>query len=232
MHLMSDERVRDETDENKDREHHDLEKDAELAQVNAESAEPEVSEDKHGEEDRGQEEREQAFEGPVLEKMTALEEQMSELKQLFETKISKDEDKGELIRKLYGEVARYRDDFVFKHIKKGIYMDLIGLFDRVSGLVSFLEAAPNVDKDILDNILSFQKEILHILKRQGVFLIDREATKFDEQFQEAIDLKPMSRPEDDQTVIEVVRRGFTYHGTILRPEEVVVGKYKEKKEED
>jgi len=219
-------------DENKDQEQHDLEKDAGLSQVNTESTSPEVLESECREEDREQEEIRQAFESQVLEGMAALEHQLAELRELFETKIFKDKDKGELIRRLYGEVDRYREDFIFKYITKRMYMDLIRLFDRISGLVRFLETTSNVDKDILDNIRSFQKEILHILKRQDVLLIDRETPKFNEEFQEAIDLKPVSRPEDDQTVIEVVRRGFTYHGTILRPEEVVVGKYKEKKEDD
>ncbi|MGH8524827.1 MAG: nucleotide exchange factor GrpE, partial [Gammaproteobacteria bacterium] len=84
--------------------------------------------------------------------------------------------------------------------------------------------------DLIDHVRSFRDEILQVLRRQEVSLIESKPGMFNEACQEAIDTRLVSHPEEDQQVVGIVRRGFSYRGRLLRPEEVVVGKFVESEE--
>jgi molecular chaperone GrpE (heat shock protein) len=146
------------------------------------------------------------------------------LRQLFEDKIREDSARGDLFEKLYRDLAKYRDDFLFNHVIRQVLVDLVGLFDRVDGLLK--DAAPERRQEIdpIAYIASFRTEILQALRRQEVQLVENSPAVFDESLQEAVDTAPVARQEDDQKVVTVVRRGFRYRGRVLRPECVIVGR--------
>ena len=155
-------------------------------------------------------------------------EKLTQLIQLFEEKISKDETKGMLFEKLHDELSRYREDFVFNKILRRLFLDLITLFDRINDVKRYYSLSQSEPKDVLDNLESFCKEIVQILKNQDVALIEEKVKKFDEKFQEAIETELTDKPEEELEIAEVIKRGFIYRGRILlRPEIVKVKKYKE-----
>ncbi|MCD5401783.1 nucleotide exchange factor GrpE [candidate division NPL-UPA2 bacterium] len=158
-------------------------------------------------------------------------ERISNLSILFEEKISEDTTKEMLFKNLHSDLTRYREDFLFKNILKKVFMDIIRLFDRVDGLTE-LAGKEDIDKDsLIDHIKSFRKEILYILKKQEVSLLEKKLDRFDEDFQEAIDAKLVTSSEEDQRIVEVIKKGFTYQGRIFRPEQVIVGRYQQPKKE-
>ncbi len=63
------------------------------------------------------------------------------------------------------------------------------------------------------------KELNQVLQQEGLEQIMSEGL-FDPNLHEAVD----TRVGEDNKIIEVVRRGFTLNGKILRPAQVVVGK--------
>lgn len=158
--------------------------------------------------------------------LAAIEAQLAELRRTFDEKIRDDASKGELFEKLYADLARYRDDFVFASITRRVLSDVMQLFDRVDTLLGDGVLAGMQPAEIADHVRSFRTEILQMLRRQEVSIVDPNPGSFDETIQEAVDVRPVSRREDDQRVVAVVRRGFRYRGRLLRPESVVVGRFK------
>jgi molecular chaperone GrpE (heat shock protein) len=160
------------------------------------------------------------------------DDKLSKLLLLFQEKIDDDLIKGQLFERLYQELTNYREDFVFKNVTRRIFTDIIRLFDRVDGIlkVEFLDQMQR--DDLIDHVLSFRDEILQALRRQEVYLVESEPGTFNEVCQEAVDTRLVNLPQEDQKVVEVVRRGFSYKGHLLRAETVIVGKFGGNKEGD
>lgn len=173
----------------------------------------------------GRRKKKDSLDGGLLEKLSQIGQELLVLRKMFEEKIANDTLKADLFSRLNAELERYREDFVFKHITSRIYSDLIRLFDRVESLLMQLRIGSLANEDLVSHLNSYRNEILQILKRQDVTLIEFKASKFNEEFQEAIDCRDVIDSGEDQAVLEVVRRGFLHGGKVFRPEAVIVGKY-------
>ena len=159
-------------------------------------------------------------------RLTKLETNVAELTQLFKEKIDRDEAKRELIKTVTTKLQQYEKDFIFEKFQKRVFLDIVQLFDRTEDVRKYATLPESEDFNV--SLESFRTEILQILGRQGVRLIENASKRFNTDFQEAIGRKPTSNPEDDDVIIEVTKRGFMYQETVLlRPEMVVVEKYEE-----
>lgn len=156
-------------------------------------------------------------------RLTKLETNVVELTQLFREKIDRDEAKRELIKTVTTKLQQCEKDFIFEKFQKRMFLDIIQLFDRIEDVRKY--ATLPEPEDFNKSLKSFRTEILQILGRQGVRLIENAPKRFDTDFQEAIERKPTSNPEDDDVIIEVMNKGFMYQEVLLRPEMVVVEKY-------
>jgi molecular chaperone GrpE len=161
---------------------------------------------------------------------TAIQEKLDNLTLLFHEKIQDDATKADLFDKLYKQLTNYREDFIFKHILQRVFGDLIRLFDTLEDTLEEKTLENLQREDLIDRFRSFQQQILKTLKRQDVVPIESlDSQPFDETVQEAVDTSPVNSPEDDRTVIEVLRQGFKYRERILRSAQVIVGTYNNKK---
>lgn len=164
----------------------------------------------------------------ILSAIVNADKKLDQMTQLFEDKIAKDEAKGELIKRLYEELRKYREDFVFDKILRRFFLDLVRLFDRISDVKERLNSSEVGSKDVINNLESFCKEMVQILKNQEVTLVEKEVDKFNEEFQEAMDIEVTDKPEEDLKIAKIIKRGFIYRGRrLLRPEIVILKKYKE-----
>lgn len=166
----------------------------------------------------------------LLARLDRVDEQLAELSKLFHARIEDDGIKSQLFEQLYLDLSRYRDDFVFTSITRRIFTDVLRLFDRVDATLDDRTLPALSRDDLVAHLTSFRNEILQCLRRQEVLVIDSPPGYFDEAWQEAVETRPVDRCEDDQKVMEVVRKGFTYRGRILRPASVIVGRYIQVKE--
>lgn len=69
------------------------------------------------------------------------------------------------------------------------------------------------------------KQLYQVLQSEGLEQIAADG-QFDPNLHEALDL----REGEDNKIIEVVRKGYTLNGKVLRPAAVVVGRQESKKE--
>jgi len=148
----------------------------------------------------------------------------------------------QLFDALHEELKGYRDGFLLEVIQKPLVRDLVCLYDDLStigrqitnfaGGASAPDAAQspvaldflrNLGKN-LDHAVDF---LLEVMSRMDVKLLEPAPGKLDKKNQRAVSVEHAELPEEDGEIIRRVKPGFTWRDRILRPEEVVVKKWKE-----
>ncbi len=121
--------------------------------------------------------------------------------------------------------------------------DLVCLFDDLSVLrrqiahfVDERKAAPEGEKclcsveflkNLGDNMDHAQDFLLEVMSRMEVARLDPSPGKLNKKSQRAISVELADSPEEDGEIVRSVKPGFSWRERIVRPEEVVVKKWKE-----
>ena len=138
-----------------------------------------------------------------------------------------------LFDSLHEELISYRDNFVRDSLQKPFIRDLLALFDDLSRIVAQLETATTTTdqgkggadaqlRDNLDNTLHFLIEILHRLE-----VTEIETTEMvDRTLHRVIGVESTETPEEDGRIATRLKRGFIWRDKVLRPEEVVVRRFR------
>jgi molecular chaperone GrpE len=142
------------------------------------------------------------------------------LAEVFETRLRYDKTKEAAFERLYSELDSLSRDEANQRLKP-LYLDLILLYDRVEQI-----CAAQVDPAIADLLGTIRDELLEVLYRRDVAPIGHASTTFDSSVQQAIGTEPAFSPDDNNIVARVVRRGFRHGERVLRPEEVILKRYR------
>lgn len=135
-----------------------------------------------------------------------------------------------LFDSLHEELLSYRDNFVRDSLQKPFIRDLLVLFDDLSRILAQAsspaeaEAAPMLPqlRDNLENTLHFLVEILHRLEVTEMEPIDT----FDRALHRVVSVEPAETAEEDGRIVARVKRGFLWRDKVLRPEEIVVRRFR------
>ncbi|WP_019672098.1 nucleotide exchange factor GrpE [Psychrobacter lutiphocae] len=98
--------------------------------------------------------------------------------------------------------------------------ELLEVVDNLERAIVSVEDDSNADDAILQGVKLTHKSFLTVLNKQGVEVVDPVQQKFDPEFHEAVGIDP-NAPAD--TVGEVLQKGYTLNGRLLRPAMVKVG---------
>jgi molecular chaperone GrpE (heat shock protein) len=140
---------------------------------------------------------------------------------------------------LHEELRGYKDGFLMESVLRPIVRDLISLYDDLSTIHGQMQECVRmvgeVDKGSLSdrfgtidmNIEHHCGFVLEILERLGVTMMPTREGRLDKRTQRAVAVEVAETPEDDMTVTRSVRSGFLWKDRVLRPEEVVMRKWKE-----
>ena len=88
-----------------------------------------------------------------------------------------------------------------------------------------LNSIPRTDasKPLLDGVEMIRRQLEQVLKKQGLEEVEAEGQPFNPHLHEAVQVEATDRcPED--TVLEVIRKGYLFRGRLLRPAEVKVSR--------
>ncbi|WP_106418839.1 nucleotide exchange factor GrpE [Salinicola tamaricis] len=97
------------------------------------------------------------------------------------------------------------------------------LLPVVDSLEKGLESMQEVDETHREGVSMTLKMQLDVLAKFGVEQIDPQGEPFDPQFHEAMSMVP--NPElDPNTVMDVMQKGYTLNGRLVRPAMVIVSK--------
>ncbi len=136
---------------------------------------------------------------------------------------------------LHSELADYKNDFLYEHLKP-VVRPLLFLFDSMEqfdGEVSMAEATMTGASNgqvlsppvVRENVRFFRDQLIEALRTCEVTIMDTPRGVFNAKFHKAVDVMPVPQAEDNH-ILRVVRSGWFLNGQLLRPADVVVGKFR------
>jgi len=155
----------------------------------------------------------------------ALAEEVAEIKDTLSRSAAENGVQQKAFDTLYEELKQYKEDFIFQN-EKSLLLDLLLFYDSLNWFQASLikkEMSPEVVADSFQYLID---EMLELLYRRDV--LPMEASKdFDRKNHKVIKTVPAASNDDDYTIENVLKRGFTRGGRLLRAEEVVVRRFQE-----
>ena len=130
----------------------------------------------------------------------------------------------DLARRTQAELENYRkrvqrDQAVSsQRAKAGIARDLLPVVDN---LERALGSAGEEEQHLAEGVRLVHSELIGVLERAGVQGFDPKGDAFDPERHEAISTRP-GEEAGQGIVLDVVEKGYTLNGTVLRPARVVV----------
>lgn len=143
---------------------------------------------------------------------------------------------------LYEELKGYKDGFLLESVHKPIIRDLITLYDDLTRTHRQLQEAgaessrlpAEVSNKLFERLKTMDTNVEHniefiveVLARLEVTMLPLGSGKLDKQTQRAVAVEVAEDPDDDGSIVRVVKRGFYWKDRVLRAEEVVIKKWKE-----
>jgi molecular chaperone GrpE len=145
--------------------------------------------------------------------------QLEELVSLVKERLAYDQTKEQAFERLYTELDTLKRNAALEQTKP-LLLDLILLYDRMEHARH--EAAAVQGTVSTEMLESFIHELLEVLYRREVSLVEASPSSFDCNQQKAIGVVDVADPAQHQRIHKVVRRGFRLAERTLRPEEVIV----------
>ena len=116
------------------------------------------------------------------------------------------------------ELADFR-----KFANEQIFKDLLGVIDNLErALASAADQGGNAGS-IAEGVELTLKEILKILEKNGVTVIEAEGEAFDPTYHQAV-MQQEAADQPPNTVIQELQKGYLLHNRLLRPSMVAVSK--------
>lgn len=138
--------------------------------------------------------------------------------------LAEDPVRAKAFEKLYEELRQYKEDFIFQ-AEKPLLLDLLLLYDSMVWFqerMSSGELSPDVASDNFQYLID---ELVEVLYRRDVTPAST-GERFDRTVHKAVSVVPTETEADDQKITRVVKRGFVRGERVLRPEEVVVARFR------
>jgi molecular chaperone GrpE len=105
--------------------------------------------------------------------------------------------------------------------KKDLLNKLLGVKDNLERALQYGEQGATSGESVLEGVRLTQYQLEQLLTQEGVKQIEAEGQPFDPRLEEA--LQSVNDPNvPDHTVVQVVRKGYTYQDEVLRPAQVIV----------
>ena len=144
---------------------------------------------------------------------------------------------------LHDELKGYKDGFLLQSLHRPIIRDLVSLYDDMSEVHRQLSAAiaagtrpeeSSADAQaLIEQIRNMEMNVEHnvefiveVLARLDVVLLPHSVGKLDKCKQRAVAVEATDNPDDDTLVVRIIKYGFLWNDRVLRPEEVVIKKWK------
>jgi molecular chaperone GrpE (heat shock protein) len=172
----------------------------------------------------------------ALEALKRLPTVVGELQGMIERK---DGLSRQMFDALHDELRSYKDGFLLDSVHRPMIRDLITLYDDLSethrqmtnGVSELGESAGDGTLNrfrALEMRISHNLEfVLEVLARFEVCQMPVGGGKLDKKTQRAVAIESAEDAERDLDIVRSVRRGFMWKDRIVRPEEVVIKKWKE-----
>jgi molecular chaperone GrpE (heat shock protein) len=153
-----------------------------------------------------------------------LDHALRELRLLIEGRDAASDAHRVALEAMHRDCEAYKNDFLFQ-AEKRLLLDLLSFHDS---LLWFRQAAtaPDATPELIEEGTRYLlDEVLELLYRQDIVPIETTES-YDRARQKALQVVPTTEAARDRHVHRVLRRGFMRGERVLRPEEVVVWRYR------
>ena len=103
-------------------------------------------------------------------------------------------------------------------------LDVVDNLDRAIDAAKSSSAPDRVDT-LLQGVEMVRQQFLAKLEGFGVKRVESQGQRFDPSLHEAVSAVPASTPEQDDTIVGVIRHGYRIGDDVLRPASVAVAKH-------
>jgi len=145
---------------------------------------------------------------------------------------------------LHTELKGYKDAFMVEAVLRPVIRDLITLYDDICEIHRQTRASIAAQESrgelegggmvLFENVGTMSRNLEHnvhflleVLERMDVTLLPMNPGKLDKRTQRAVAVEPAEAPDQDNMVARVAKRGFQCRDRVVRPEEVIIYKWKE-----
>lgn len=161
---------------------------------------------------------------PDAATLAALQSQVETLRQLVEQQSRREDIQRSAFDQLYEELRQYKDDFVFQ-AEKPLLLDLLLFHDSLVWFRRGLDKGEMSPEVVSDSFQYLIEEFLELLYRRDV-LPTEPRDEFHRESQKAVQVVYTDDVTLDWRIQRVVKRGFTRGERVLRPEEVILHRYR------
>jgi molecular chaperone GrpE len=127
--------------------------------------------------------------------------------------------------------AEREKEEAMKFIAESIVLDIIPILDNLDRAIKSAKSDENRNFEaLLQGIEMIHRQMLNVLEKYGVGVIEAEGRPFDPRVHEAI-LQVTSDEHPENTVVQEFEKGYLLHDKVIRPAKVIVSKLPEPKEE-
>lgn len=154
---------------------------------------------------------------------------LKDIKAEMASRASYDAAKEKAIDKLSEELKLYRDNFIFQS-QKPVFVELIMLYDNLAQTLNLLEGsqAPAADTclTVKNNLSNIKEELLEILYRRDVTPFVEHPETLDYKLHKTVGTVTTGIEGENNKVEAIRKTGFRWNDKVIRPEEVVIKKYR------
>lgn len=145
----------------------------------------------------------------------------------FEAKTSEIRD---YVKKMESEVALVKERSE-REAERQVFQKFSSLAQSILPVMDNFERSLMAAKDeksaLAEGVRMIHQQLLDGLKAIGISRIEAKGGKFDPNLHQAISTVRVDKKYDDDVVVQEVQAGFTFKDQLLRPAQVIVGKYGE-----
>ena len=154
---------------------------------------------------------------------------LKDIKAELASRASYDAAKEKTIDKLSDELKLYRDNFIFQS-QKPVFVELIMLYDSLEQTLNLMEGGQVHDADtcltIRNNLSNIKEELLEILYRRDVTPFVEHPEMLDYKLHKTVGTVTTGIEGENNKVEAIRKTGFRWNDKVIRPEEVVIKKYR------
>ncbi len=169
----------------------------------------------------------------VHEDYKKLHEELKERLDETEAKLDETEAKAaeylDTLKRMQAEMENYRkrmvkeQEQIIQYASQTVILELLPVIDNLERAIG-IDRVENEGTKLLEGVELIYSQLQGILEREGVEVIDPTTGKlFDPQRHEAV-MQVESDDHEENTIVEVMQKGYALKGRLLRPAAVTVAK--------
>jgi molecular chaperone GrpE len=124
------------------------------------------------------------------------------------------------------EEERRRADTI-KFANKELVLEILTVADSFDMAFANKESWEKVDKNWRVGVEYIYNQLLNVLEQNDLKQLVPLGQTFDPNVHTSVESIPVEKKEDDHKILEVVQKGYTMHGSLVRSPKVKVGVFKE-----